>query len=103
MKRGDIIDLIREHYDPEPKDWPRHRGWDDGAEKIADEILKLSVLRGLEVARMLNPVEACPECGLKADTLLHKFCTHRYCPTRPIPAAVGLDTSLEQLPDGEAS
>lgn len=72
MERQAIIDLVREHYDPEPKDWPRHRGWDDGAEKIADEIL-----------RLLNPVEACPECGLKADTLLHKFCNHRYCPTRP--------------------
>lgn len=71
MERQAIIDLVREHYDPEPKDWPRHRGWDDGAEKIADEILKL-----------LSPVEECPSCGLKADTLLHKFCTHRYCPTR---------------------
>ena len=75
MLRDEIIGLIREHYDPEPKDWPRHRGWDDGAGEIADKILSL-------FNPVVNPVEGCPECGLKADTLLHKFCTHRYCPTR---------------------
>lgn len=34
-----IIDLVRDQYDPTPADWPRHRGWDDGAEAIADAIL----------------------------------------------------------------
>jgi len=71
ITREEIITLIREHYDPEPKDWPRHRGWDDAAGDIADKILA-----GLDL------VEKCQECGLKADALLHKFCTHRYCPTR---------------------
>lgn len=35
----EIVSLIREKYDPEPSDWPRHRGWDDGAKEIADAIL----------------------------------------------------------------
>jgi hypothetical protein len=39
ITREEIIALIHEHYDPEPKDWPRHRGWDDGAGDIADAIL----------------------------------------------------------------
>lgn len=39
MTRDQIIELIRTQYDPEPKDWPRHRGWDDGAGEIADAIL----------------------------------------------------------------
>jgi hypothetical protein len=34
-----IIDLVRDLFDPTPKDWPRHRGWDDGAEDIADAVL----------------------------------------------------------------
>jgi hypothetical protein len=24
----------------------------------------------------------CPKCGLKAKTLLHRFCTHQQCPVR---------------------
>lgn len=69
MTRDEIIDLIRSKYDPEPKDWPRHRGWDDGAGDIADEIL--------------GPVvEECPLCKLKASTMLHKFCTRGECPIR---------------------
>lgn len=39
MDRNAIIELIRTKYDPEPNDWPRHRGWDDGAGEIADAIL----------------------------------------------------------------
>jgi hypothetical protein len=39
MKRDEIISLIRSKYDPQPDDWPRHRGWDDGAGDIADAIL----------------------------------------------------------------
>lgn len=39
MTRDQIIELIRTQYDPEPNDWPRHRGWDDGAGEIADAIL----------------------------------------------------------------
>ncbi len=35
----EIVALIREKYDPQPEDWPRHRSWDDGAKEIADEIL----------------------------------------------------------------
>jgi hypothetical protein len=38
MTRDEIIELIRAQYDPEPHDWPRHRGWDDGAGEIADII-----------------------------------------------------------------
>jgi hypothetical protein len=79
MTREEIIALIREHYDPEPKDWPRHRGWDDGTGDIADKIIAAFQQVGGET---VQAVETCPECGLKADTLLQKFCTHRYCPTR---------------------
>ena len=40
ITREEIVDLIRNDYDPVPSDWPaRHRGWDDGAESIADQIL----------------------------------------------------------------
>lgn len=40
LTREEIIDMIRTDYDPVPSDWPaRHRGWDDGAESIADKIL----------------------------------------------------------------
>lgn len=39
MTRDEIIEMIRTEYDPEPNDWPRHRGWDDGAGAIADAIL----------------------------------------------------------------
>ncbi len=39
MTCDEIAALIREKYDPEPNDWPRHRGWDDGANEIAAEIL----------------------------------------------------------------
>lgn len=45
MTRDDIISLIREHYDPEPRDWPRHRGWDDGADDIADQIMAMAGLQ----------------------------------------------------------
>ncbi len=74
MTRDEIIALIREHYDPEPKDWPRHRGWDDGTEEIADRILRRMVP---------NPVMAmssCPQCGLKAESMEHRFCTLEPCP-----------------------
>ncbi len=80
MTRDDIISLIREHYDPEPKDWPRHRGWDDGAGDIADKIM--AAFQQADV-KADQAVETCPECGILADTMLHRFCTHRYCPTRP--------------------
>lgn len=72
MTRDEIIALIREHYDPEPRDWPRHRGWDDGAGEIADKILGLPA------------VEECPLCKLKASSLLHRFCTRgpSECPLR---------------------
>lgn len=30
---------------------------------------------------VLNRAE-CPKCGLKAETLLHRFCTHAPCPIR---------------------
>jgi len=110
MTREQIIALIHEHYDPEPRDWPRHRGWDDGTGEIADKIIAAFQQAGTDTAPSVekleelkrsghddmqiamytrgfreangSPVEKCPECGLKADTLLHKFCTHRYCPTR---------------------
>lgn len=75
LPRETIIALIHEHYDPEPKDWPRHRGWDDGTGDIADKIIAA-------FQHAVQTVETCPECGLKADTLLHKFCTRRYCHTR---------------------
>jgi hypothetical protein len=40
LTREEIVDMIRNDYDPVPSDWPaRHRGWDDGAEAIADQIL----------------------------------------------------------------
>lgn len=42
LTRQEIIDLIRNDYDPVPSDWPRHRGWDDGAGDIADKILARS-------------------------------------------------------------
>jgi hypothetical protein len=72
MSREEIVILVRETYDPEPKDWPRHRGWDDGAGDIADKIL----------SRMTAPSEACSKCGIKADSMLHRFCTHGECPVR---------------------
>lgn len=74
MTRDEIVALIREKYDPEPKDWPRHRGWDDGAGDIADRLLRQMIP---------NPVMAmseCPQCGLKAETLEHRFCTQEPCP-----------------------
>ncbi len=43
LTREEIINLIRIDYDPIPSDWPRHRGWDDGAEEIADKILSRRV------------------------------------------------------------
>ena len=51
MDRELIIQLIRDEYDPQPNDWPRHRGWDDGAGRIADAILTT-----VEVTRH------CPNC-----------------------------------------
>lgn len=27
-------------------------------------------------------MSACPKCGLKAETLMHPFCTHEACPVR---------------------
>jgi hypothetical protein len=80
ITREEIIALVHEHYDPEPKDWPRHRGWDDGAGDIANRIL----------ARMGGSSESgekCPRCGLKAESMLHKFCTHADCPPRSALAA----------------
>lgn len=77
MTRDDIIALIHEHYDPEPRDWPRHRGWDDGTGDIADRII--AAFQQAD-GKHEQAAETCPECGLKADTMLHKFCTHRYCP-----------------------
>ncbi len=40
MTCDEIVELIRSKYDPEPPDWPRHRGWDDGAKEIARTILR---------------------------------------------------------------
>jgi len=49
LKRQWIVDLIREDYDPVPGDWPRHnKGWDDGAEAIADKIIARLKGDGLE-------------------------------------------------------
>lgn len=39
VTRDEIISMIRDGYDPIPADWPRHRGWDDGAEEIADKLM----------------------------------------------------------------
>lgn len=72
ISRDEIIALIHENYDPEPKDWPRHRGWDDGAGDIADKIL----------SRIVEQPNQCPKCGLKAESMLHRFCTHKDCPPR---------------------
>ena len=85
MNRDEIVALIREHYDPEPKDWPRHRGWDDGAGDVADKILSGFKQSGFKQRdeKTDQAVETCPECGILADTMLHRFCTHRYCPARP--------------------
>lgn len=86
MTRDEIINLIHEHYDPEPRDWPRHRGWDDGTGDIADQILAAFQKDG---GSSDQTVETCRKCGLKADTLLHKFCTHQDCPSRLILDPVG--------------
>jgi hypothetical protein len=79
MTREEIINLVREHYDPEPRDWPRHRGWDDGTGDIADKIIAAFQQVPDKTAQT---VVTCPECGILADTMLHRFCTHRDCPTR---------------------
>lgn len=81
MTRDEIIALVREFYDPEPRDWPRHRGWDDGTGEIADRLLR----------RMIpNPVMAmteCPKCGIRADSFAYRFCTMQPCPVnKPSPA-----------------
>ncbi len=77
--KNKIIALIREGFDPEPNDWPRHRGWDDGAGEIAEKIIAVFQHSGGETTQT---VETCPRCNLKADSLLHKFCTHSQCPIR---------------------
>lgn len=73
MTRDEIIAMIREKYDPEPRDWPRHRGWDDGAGDIADAILADP-----------KTLSECPLCKLKASSGLHRFCTRgpNECPLR---------------------
>ena len=88
MTRDEIIVLIQEHYDPMPRDWPaRHRGWDDGTGDIADKIISRMVTR---------PVENCSKCGLKADSMLHKFCTRQECPVRgPVVSLHGGNELLE--------
>lgn len=77
--KNKIIALIRDGFDPEPNDWPRHRGWDDGAGEIAEKIIAVFQHSGGETTQT---VETCPRCNLKADSLLHKFCTHSQCPIR---------------------
>ena len=41
LTREQIIDLIREKYDPAPNDWSAReaKNWDDGAGEIADAVL----------------------------------------------------------------
>ena len=82
MTREEIISIIREHYDPAP-DWPRHRGWDDGAEQIADEILE-SFSRQQPVSNPAKLLDKCPKCGLDGSRGLHRFCTRgpSECPLR---------------------
>lgn len=100
MTRQEIIELICQRFEPCPSDWPRHRGWDDHAGEIADEILA-SFGAGPEpvfhqpptepdpwaVRTSLNPdllKGECPLCKLKASTGLHRFCTRgpSECPLR---------------------
>jgi hypothetical protein len=79
MKRDEIIALVREHYDPMPKDWPRHRwsDWDDGTGEIADRILQMAPNPAMSLSE-------CPLCKLKASSGLHRFCTRgpSECPLR---------------------
>jgi hypothetical protein len=76
MERQTLIDLIRQNYDPEPRDWPRHRGWDDGVEDIAEAILACMV------AKPASECSRCPKCGLEAATMLHRLCTKQACPVK---------------------
>lgn len=99
MKRDEIIALIRDGYDPEPKDWPRHRGWDDGAGDIAEKIIAAFQHSDDETT---TTVETCPRCNLKADSLLHKFCTHRNCPVRSSPVPSDTPSQEASAPKGEA-
>jgi hypothetical protein len=80
MTADEIVNLIRDSYDPIPHDWPRHRAWDDGADEIADKILE-----SFGQKRPINPIklfEKCPSCGLTPDRGLHRFCTRGECPVR---------------------
>lgn len=39
MTKPEIVELIRNQYDPVPGHWRSRDNWDDGAEDIADQIL----------------------------------------------------------------
>lgn len=92
MTRAEIIQLITETFDPVPGDWPRFRGWDDGAGDIADQILERfcqpnpDAGKGHDaLAKPSNPnklLDKCPLCGLTPERGLHRFCTRGECPVR---------------------
>lgn len=91
MTRDEIIELIDSMFDPVPADWPRHRGWDDGAGDIADQILARfgqpnpDAGKARNALRPINPIKLfgkCPLCGLTPERGLHRFCTRGGCPVR---------------------
>jgi hypothetical protein len=59
-EREEIMDLIRNEYDPAPSHYRMGDDWDDGAGRIADAILADKVLAA---RREWRPIETAPKDG----------------------------------------
>lgn len=62
-------------------------GWNtsDGAKAIVAALAETGVIAAIEAQGWRDAPEqaaSCPKCSLKAEMLLHKFCTHQICPVR---------------------
>lgn len=59
-EREEIMDLIRNEYDPAPSHYRMGDSWDDGAGRIADAILADKMLAS---RRQWRPIETAPKDG----------------------------------------
>lgn len=59
-QREEIMDLIRNEYDPAPSHYRMGDDWDDGAGRIADAILADKILAE---RRLWQPIETAPKDG----------------------------------------
>lgn len=76
LTKEQIVELIRDKYDPAPDHYKRGDNWDDGAEEIADLILATHPIAPVSEDRRLVPVE--PTEKMLSAVFLHPLGSRRF-------------------------